>query len=185
VGNDSEPGSAPLSEADPKTVEFLKLLGAHERSLFAYVFALTPNWQDAEEVMQQVRIRIWEDFDQYDSARPFGCWARAIAYYLTLTYRKKKNRQREFFSERILREVSETYETLVDCSHERRNALHRCLDKLGAQKRDVVEQYYLSTLPAQDIAKQFAMTPNGLRQLLYRIRKLLFDCVERELRGET
>lgn len=162
----------------------MTLLGAHERSLFAYVYALTPNWQDAEEVMQEVRIRIWQEFEHYDATRPFGCWARAIAYYITLTHRKKKSRQREYFSERVLREVSDTYETIADSSNDRRSALLRCLEKLGTQKRNVVEDYYLSALPAQDIAKKFSMTPNGLRQWLFRIRKMLYECVERQLRSE-
>src|SRR5262245_9091426 len=43
------------SVGDPKTEQFLRLLGAHERSLFAYVYAIAPNWQDAEEIMQRVR----------------------------------------------------------------------------------------------------------------------------------
>ena len=76
--------------SDPKTEQFLKLLGAHERSLFAYVYAIAPNWQDAEEIMQRVRIRIWQQFAQYDEARDFNAWARAIAYYLVLAYRKEK-----------------------------------------------------------------------------------------------
>ena len=63
----------------PKTEQFLELLGACERSLFAYVYALAPNWQDAEEIMQRVRIRIWQQFDQYDEAKSFDAWARAIA----------------------------------------------------------------------------------------------------------
>jgi RNA polymerase sigma-70 factor (ECF subfamily) len=172
------------SEPSPRTLELLSLLGAHERSLFAYVCALSPNWQDAEEIMQQVRIRIWQDFDQYDPAKPFGCWARAIAYYLTLAYRKERSRQREFFSERILEEVSLTYEMVAETANERKAALGRCLDKLGGQKRRVIEEYYLSAEPAQHIADRLSMTPNALRQLLFRIRKMLFECVERAVLSE-
>ena len=162
----------------------LSLLGTHERSLFAYVCALSPNWQDAEEIMQQVRIRIWQDFDQYDPAKPFGAWARAIAYYLTLAFRKERGRQREFFSERILEEVSEAYETVADGANLRRTALVGCLEKLGGQKRRVVEEYYLASEPARNIAERLSMTPNALRQLLFRIRKLLFECVERAVQAE-
>lgn len=181
---ESEPDSSATSEPTPRTLELLSLLGAHERSLFAYVCALTPNWQDAEEIMQQVRIRIWQEFDQYDSAKPFSCWARAIAYYLTLAYRKQKSRQREFFSERILEEVSLAYETVADSANERRTALISCLEKLGNHKRRVVEEYYLSAEPARRIADRLSMTPNALRQLLFRIRKMLFECVERAMHGE-
>jgi len=178
-----------VAGADPsrRTVEFLQLLGAHERSLFAYVYALTPNWQEAEDLMQQVRIRIWQEFDKYDSEKSFGSWARAIAYYLTLAHRKEKSRQREYFSEHILEEVSRTYETLAEGASERQVALTRCLDRLEGNKRRIVEAYYLSAEPAKNIAERLAMTPNALRQLLFRVRKMLFDCVERavqmELRG--
>lgn len=183
--SEAEYDSTPSKEPSPRTVELLKLLGTHERSLFAYVYALTPNWQDAEEVMQEVRIRIWQDFDRYDPAKPFGCWARAIAFYLTLTYRKQKNRQREFFSTQLLREVSDTYETLVDSTSERRAALRRCLDKLSERKRKLIEDYYLAAQPARArIAEQLSLKPNALRQLLFRIRKTLFECVERTLRSE-
>ncbi len=177
-------GAAAISEPTRRTLELLSLLGAHERSLFAYVCALTPHWQDAEEIMQQVRIRIWQEFDQYDPAKPFGCWARAIAYYLTLAYRKQKSRQREFFSERILEEVSLAYETVAETANERRTALVSCLEKLGNHKRRVVEEYYLSAEPAQKLADRLSMTPNALRQLLFRIRKLLFECVERAVQSE-
>lgn len=177
-------GPVPTNEPTPRTVELLKLLGPQERNLFTYVFALTANWQDAEEVMQEVRLRIWQEFDQYDPAKPFGCWARAIAYYAVLTYRKKKNREREFFGEAVLQEVSDTYETLVDSSNERRAALFQCMDKLSAPNRKVVENYYLSAEPARSVAERLSMTPNALRQLLFRIRKTLFECVERTLRSE-
>ncbi len=122
VVSESDSHSSAFNEPTPRTLELLSLLGAHERSLFAYVCALTPNWQDAEEIMQQVRIRIWQDFDQYDPAKPFGSWARAIAYYLTLAFRKERSRQREFFSERILEEVSLAYETVAESANERRAA---------------------------------------------------------------
>ena len=172
------------SEPTPRTLELLSLLGTHERSLFAYVCALSPNWADAEEIMQQVRIRIWQEFDQYDPAKSFGSWARAIAYYLTLAYRKERSRQREFFSERILEEVSQTFEMVADTSNDRRTALAGCLEKLGENRRRVVEEYYLSSEPAQRIADRLAMKPNALRQLLFRIRKTLFECVERALHSE-
>jgi RNA polymerase sigma-70 factor, ECF subfamily len=177
-------GISPTNEPTARTVELLNLLGPQERSLFAYVYALTPNWQDAEEVMQEVRLRVWQQFDQYDPAKPFGCWVRAIAYYAVLTYRKKTNREREFFGDHLLKEVSDTYEALVDGANERRAALRCCLDKLSERKRRVIEVYYLSTEPAAKIAENLSLSQNALRQLLFRIRKTLFECVERTIRSE-
>jgi RNA polymerase sigma-70 factor, ECF subfamily len=186
VLSDIGSGSHETGGPGPKTEQFLQLLGAHERSLFAYVYALAPNWQDAEEVMQRVRIRIWQQFDQYDASKPFDAWARAIAYYLVLGFRKEKSRQREFFAERILEAISHHFDTHVDQSNDRRDALLGCLDKLEGRKRDLVTTYYSSLRQSTDeVAARLAMTPNALRQSVFRIRKCLMECVERTMRVEA
>jgi RNA polymerase sigma-70 factor (ECF subfamily) len=182
----SAAGHGPDGKRGPTTEQFLQLLGAHERSLFSYVYSLAPNWQDAEEIMQRVRIRIWQQFDQYDVERPFDAWARAIAYYLVLAYRKEKSRQREFFTERILEAVSDAFEAHLGQSGDRRDALLRCLDKLEGRKRALVTTYYSSARPASEsIAKKLSLTPNALRQSLFRIRKMLLECVQRTIQAES
>ncbi len=93
---------ADRSHHNDPTEQFVQLLGAHEREIFSYVFSLTGNWNDAQELMQRVRIRMWQQFSQYDDSKPFGAWGRAIAYYLVLAFRKEKSRQRTYFSEQIL-----------------------------------------------------------------------------------
>jgi RNA polymerase sigma-70 factor, ECF subfamily len=179
-------GEGDSKDVGPKTEKFLQLLGAHERSLFAYVYSLAPNWQDAEEIMQRVRIRIWQQFDQYDVERPFDAWARAIAYYLVLAYRKEKSRQREFFTERILEAVSDQFEAHLGQAGDRRDALLRCLDKLEGRKRDLVTSYYSAARPtSESIAQRLSLTPNALRQSLFRIRKVLLECVERTMQAES
>jgi RNA polymerase sigma-70 factor (ECF subfamily) len=172
--------------AEPHTEQFLTLLGAHERNLFAYVYALTPNWQDAEEVMQRVRIRIWQQFRQYDAEKPFDAWARAIAYYLVLAYRKEKSRQREFFTEQVLEAVSNEFNAHAPEASDRRDALLRCLDKLDGRKRELVTTYYSSSRQATEtIAEKLSTTPNALRQSIFRIRKVLMECVQRTMQAES
>ena len=186
VLSDEATGSSGSNEPSSKTEQFLQLLGSHERSLFSYVYALTLNLQDADEVMQRVRIRVWQQFDQYESDKPFGAWARAIAYYLVLAYRKEKSRQREYFTERILDTIGERFEAHWERASERRDALQRCLEKLDGRKRDLVSAYYSSARePTEKIAYNLSMTPNALRQAVFRIRRVLLECVERTLRVES
>ncbi len=161
------------------TERFVTLLGAHERELFSYVYALTMNWNDAMEVMQRLRIRLWQQFDSYEEAKPFGAWARAVAYYLVLAFRKERSRQREYFSEKILELVSDSYDLAADQLAGRREALLKCLDKLTAEQRTLVDKYYSHNEKLVEIAQQLGTTAGGLRQTLFRIRKSLQECVQR------
>jgi hypothetical protein len=92
---------------------FVEILGAHERELFGYIFSLTANWDDSQEVMQRLRIRVWEQFDRYDQARPFGAWARAIAYYLVLAAARVLYRAGDSTSRRGLCQVERRDESVA------------------------------------------------------------------------
>jgi RNA polymerase sigma-70 factor (ECF subfamily) len=161
---------------------FVEILGAHERELFGYIFSLTANWDDSQEIMQRLRIRIWEQFDRYDQERPFGAWARAIAYYLVLAFRKERSRQREYFTERVIQLLDEAYAKSSEGIGQSREALVECLAKLTAEKQKLVTDYY-SPGGAAELAKTLGMTANSLRQAVHRIRRQLHECVQRRLRA--
>lgn len=157
---------------------FVELLGAHERSLFGYVFSLTGNWDDAQEVMQRLRIRLWEQFEQYDASRPFGPWARAIAYYLVLAFRKERSRQREYFCEHIIHLLDETYASESEEISTSRAVLMDCLSKLSKDQQRLVAECYTPGGPAA-LAASLGKTANAIRQAVLRVRRTLFDCVQR------
>jgi len=155
---------------------FVELLGSHERQIFRYIYSLTANWDDAEEVMQRVRIRLWEQFCHYDEGKSFAGWARAIAYYLVLAYRKEKNRR--IFSESALLQLSQTYESSLADIDQRHEAMLECLAKLPPENRQLALEYYSDLGGVDKIAKKAGITIAALRQQLYRIRKKLNHCIQ-------
>ena len=64
-----------------------------------------------------------------------------------------------------------------------RGRVLNCIDQLDSRRRNLVTMYYSSTDHKGDtIAAKFSMTPNALRQSLFRIRKILLECVMRTMR---
>lgn len=165
----------------PRSDRFVELLGQQERHLLPYVYSLTNDWNDAEEVAQRVRLKLWNQFDQFDESLSFGAWVRAIAYYEVLTYRKEKSRRPHLLSEGVLSKLSETYEELVESSDARNEALRDCLERLSSRNRYIVSQYYANLGKTEELSTAEGVSVAALRQKLYRIRKALFGCVERKL----
>jgi RNA polymerase sigma-70 factor (ECF subfamily) len=64
-----------------------------------------------------------------------------------------------------------------------REALVDCLAKLPANKQKLVTDYY-SPGGAAELVQTLGMTANSLRQSVHRIRRLLYECVQRTLRAE-
>lgn len=168
-------GDRPLVDGQ----RFVELLGAHERPVFRYIYSLTANWNDAEEVMQRVRLRLWQQFEMYDEQKSFAGWARAIAYYIVLAYRKEKSRR--IFSESVMDQLRITYDDAAEDVSERHEAMLSCLEKLSPEKRELVVDYYSSYGAAEQVAEKVGMTATALRQNLYRIRKKLHQCIQLRL----
>ena len=57
---------------DARTREYLRLLSQYEPRLRGFILTLCPNWADAEDIAQEVKLRLWEQFDEYDPAQDFG-----------------------------------------------------------------------------------------------------------------
>ncbi|MBN1669479.1 MAG: RNA polymerase subunit sigma, partial [Kiritimatiellae bacterium] len=63
---------------DPHT-RFLELHMANQRDIFNYLLAAVHDFQDAEDLLQDVTLVLWKKFDQYKEEFPFLRWALGIA----------------------------------------------------------------------------------------------------------
>jgi RNA polymerase sigma-70 factor, ECF subfamily len=171
---------------DERTREFLRLLGQHERRLLGFILALVPHWADADDIAQEVKIRLWEQFDQYDSSKDFGAWARTIAHYQILTYRGKKSRYRELFCDEFVELVAKETNAVSAELETGQQALADCFEKLPETKRELLLLYYSGRRTTREIAAKQGRSFDATRQSILRARLSLSDCVEEVMRkGEA
>jgi RNA polymerase sigma-70 factor, ECF subfamily len=166
---------------DQRTRQFLLLLGQHERRLRAFILSLVPNWADADDIGQEVKIRLWEQFDSYDPAKDFGVWARAIAHYQVLSHRERQTRESKRMSDRFVEAIAEEASRVGDDLDAGQQALKDCFDKLPAAKRDLLVHYYSGERTTREIAAEMGRTFDATRQAILRTRIALRDCVEETL----
>jgi RNA polymerase sigma-70 factor, ECF subfamily len=169
---------------DERTKKYLRLLGQNERRLLGFILSLVPNWADADDIAQEVKIRLWEQFDDYDPSKDFGVWARTVAHYQILTYRGGKFRHQELvstdFVEAIAEEIAEV-STELDAGQQ---ALADCFEKLPESKRELLLRYYSGLRSTRQIAADLGRSFDATRQTILRTRLSLTDCVEKTLQKE-
>ena len=168
---------------DHSTREYLRLLGEHERRLRGFI-SLVPNWADADDIAQEVQIRLWEQFGDYDPTKDFGVWARTIAYYQVLTYREKQSRHQRLISSRFVEAVAEEVAVLSDELDAEQRALADCFEKLPEPKRELLVRYYSGRCTTREIAAELGQSFDATRQAVLRTRIALSDCVEETLHKE-
>lgn len=173
------------SERGELSQEFLRLLGQHERGLQAYVLAMVPNWNDADDIMQEVRIRLWEQFEAYDSTKDYGNWARTIARYQVLTFREKCSRDKMLFVPEFFDAISEESAVASGEFEIRRGAIATCVQKLTSVKRKLLMRYYSGTKTMRELADEQGKSFNSVRHSIPRIRRQVANCVEAVMRKES
>jgi RNA polymerase sigma-70 factor (ECF subfamily) len=169
-----------------ETKQFVQLLAGHERGLYALIVSLVPTWADADEILQQTNVKLWENFDRFEPNTDFGAWARTIARYQVLTYRKQAARHRQpQFSEAFMELVTvKVEEHASDNGDARRLALSECLKRLNKKSQEMVRAYYAANGPNR-LAAQLGRTVGSLRVAMFRIRRQLHECVEHRMKAEA
>lgn len=169
-----------LPEADHEL--FLSLVTANYDQLRRYIFTLLPNEEDAKDVLQEVCISISRKFAEYDRSRPFLPWACRFAYFKVLKFNEQQRPRR------MVRLPTEVLSLLAMAREEeepvlaaRLAALGRCLEKLSERDRRLIQARYVDRAPTEQIAATFSQSRRTLFRNLERVRRLLFDCINRSV----
>ncbi len=176
--------SSKFSDHEARTQEFVRLLSAHEQELSGYVVSLVPHWADADEVIQETKLRLWMQFNQYDPTKDFGGWARAIAYFMVLAYRKRSQRASARFSQQFVDVVSREAELLATEASPLRQALSDCLEKLSQAARGLLWACYAGNETIKEVAIRLGRSVRGTQRAVAEIRIDLQRCIEDAMRRE-
>ena len=72
---------------------FAPLMNMYKQQLFSYLIRRTMNRETAEDLFQEILIKIWRNLPKYQKKEKFGSWVFSIAHNLTVdSFRKKKVR---------------------------------------------------------------------------------------------
>ncbi len=161
---------------------FLRMFTSHEPAIRAFIRRLVPSRADADDVMQEAAIVLWEKFDEFRDGGDFRAWAFGVARFKVLSWLRDKRRDRLVLSEAVVELIAD--ETSRDESHlaRQRAALELCAGKLAPQQRGLLLAAYHPDSQIQTVAASSGRTVAGFYQWLHRMRRLLLDCVRRELK---
>jgi len=163
---------------------FLSLFLRSEREVFRYVAALIPNMADAEDIVQQTALALWEKFETYDPAQPFTPWACRFALNKARQWIERRARWQSLLAGGLAEELERRRTELRPEFEHRLAHLEGCLDKLPTDQRGLVEGYYYRRAGIDSLAGESGRTVEATYKMLQRIRQGLQRCVEHTARQE-
>jgi RNA polymerase sigma-70 factor (ECF subfamily) len=162
---------------------FLSLFLRSEREIFRYVAALVPSVADAEDIVQQTAIALWEKFDAYDPNQPFTPWACRFALNKAKQWIERRQRWQALLENGLVEELAQRREELRPEIESRLRHLEGCVAKLPEEQRSIVEGYYYQRDGIEKLAENSGRTVAATYKVLQRIRQSLQLCVENAAKG--
>ena len=160
---------------------FPELLAAHQHRLLSYVVSLLGDADAAWDVLQETNRVLLEKRDEFQAGSNFPNWALTVAQYQTMAWLRDQKRSRLVVNAEIVELMADEAAAIEAESEPQQQALRRRLESLSDGHRELVHLRYARSVRLADLAEQTGRTVNALKQLFFRLRTSLADCVEQRL----
>jgi RNA polymerase sigma-70 factor (ECF subfamily) len=159
----------------------VQLFSVHQRSVQAYISTLVPSSADADDIMQETSLALWQKFSEFDPERDFFRWACGVAFVAVLRYRRRTTKDKLWFNEELLQLISTDLLERRSLQELRRQALRECMNKLDSRERQFIDARYGAGSTVESVAGEIGRPANAMYRILARIRDKLFECINRNV----
>jgi len=120
----------------------MALFVRYEPAIHSFLTSLLANLEDAEVVMQETRIAMWRKCDRFDKGTSFRNWAFRMARFEAMNFRRKRQRDRHFFSDELVQLPADAAARHAARLEEQRRVLAHCVAKLDSRDRGLLSGCY-------------------------------------------
>jgi RNA polymerase sigma-70 factor (ECF subfamily) len=165
---------------------FRELVDRHKRLVFALLARSVSNPARAEELAQEVFLRVYRGLPYFRGEARLSTWIYRIA--CNLVYEERRGERRPEIS---LDAVDpQTNAPRIDpgaldpafAEVELRDRLHKAIDQLPLRYQLLVNGHYLDGMRYEDLADSLQLPMGTVKTHLHRAKRLLRRLLERELR---
>lgn len=160
------------SQAPPGTLE----LALHAPMLRRYLFVLGAGVDRLDDLVQETFVLLLQKEIEDRGPHAVAAFLRGVAKNLLLRERRswRARREVEGADEVWQRECGDDGDARID-------ALRACVGELPERSRDLLHRHYADHEGRAEIAAALAMTPDGVKTALRRLRDGLRACIERRM----
>jgi RNA polymerase sigma-70 factor (ECF subfamily) len=159
-----------LVRAERRDEAIALLLPAFRRKVFGLAYSFLRDRGAAEDVTQEVFIKIWRALPGFDGRAAMSTWIYTIARNASLSALRARRPQSSLSDPEVMR-AAESMNPVpsVDVTVDRA-ALLRLVDQLPAKQRQVTMLFYMEAQSHEEVAAMLAMPVGTVKTLLHRAR---------------
>ncbi|MFC4404319.1 RNA polymerase sigma factor SigX [Gracilibacillus xinjiangensis] len=159
---------------------FDELYDKYHQDLYQFVFYMVKNKQEAEDIIQEVYIRVIRSYDNFKGDSSEKTWLFSIARHVTYDYfrklKRKRNRFLSFFNWFEAGESLASNQPIpenVAILSEEIKLLYKSLDYCTADQKQVIILRYIQEFTIQETSEVLGWTTSKVKTTQHRAIKLL------------
>ncbi|QDT66467.1 sigma-70 family RNA polymerase sigma factor [Calycomorphotria hydatis] len=166
--------------------EFLRLFQDARDSIHRVAYSVTGSYSDADDVVQESALVMWEKFHQFETGTNFHGWARVIVSRLAISNVKKRRIAGKLvLSDEALKRVSQVCRGADELLELRREKMSECFADLAEKDRSLIRECYGSNETIKSVAKRRNWNIQSIYTRLKRIKHSMQKCVDRRMGREV
>lgn len=156
--------------------QFACIADRYLKPLYGFVFRLVGDGAVAEDICQDVFIRVWKNMAAFDAKKKFSTWIFAIAKNAAFDYlKKKKSTPFAFFDDESGTNILEYIEdeNVLDSivileKIDNEKALNEFLQELSPKSRSILLLYHGQGFSLAEVAEIFGSSQNTVKSIYRR-----------------
>ena len=151
------------------------ILPQYRRKVYSLAWSIVRNPSIADDVAQDVFVKVWRALPSFDGRATFGTWIYAITRNAAISALRQRRQQVSLQDEIVLAEAETALAVRAPEEPEERGAaeaarLAAALAQLPEKQRQVVTLFYLQERSYDEVAEMLAMPLGTVKTLLHRAR---------------
>ena len=159
-----------------KSEQFEHILNRYSGQVFNLIAHIVPCKEDAEELTQDVFIKVFRLLSTFKEESSFSTWIYRIATNTALSAARKMKHDTLHLDDAAYSNIPEEIidEALDNDCEERLQRLSDAIEMLCADERALITLYYINEKPIAEVASVLGLTASNVKIKLHRIRKKLY-----------
>ncbi len=159
--------------------DFASQITGSQQRLYAYIRSLLDNSASAWDVLQETNVVLWRKQEEFTPGTSFDAWAFTVARFQVMAYlRDRKREPLDVMTPELCELMAEDVAVETARFDQRLAALQKCREQLPERARQMVDLYYERNRSVKQVADDLKMGAEAVKQALFRVRRLLQDCIE-------
>lgn len=145
--------------------DFICCVKRNNQRLFLIALSFTQNHSDAEDILQNVFLKLWKYDNPFNDEKHMDKWLTAVCVNESKNYIKSPFKKRSV----PLDDAKELYIFKEDNSYD----LFKAVMSLPKKERTVIHLFYYEDMPIKEISELLKIKESAVKTRLHRARKSL------------